>query len=57
MRAMRLKAHLFGGSKGSQSKLVKAINTQVRYKGREAVNLLPALQLCSCILLPPRNGR
>lgn len=32
MRVIRLKAHLFGSGKESQSKLARAIKAQARYK-------------------------
>lgn len=61
MRVIRLKAHLFGTSKESQSKLAKAINTQARYKGGEAVNSkLNFNNPCSCVHASschPENGR
>lgn len=42
--------HLFGSNKESQSELVKAPNTQVRYKGWNAVNLEPNFNKpCSCV--------
>lgn len=58
MRVIRLKAHLFGNSKESQSKLAKAINRQARYKGGEAVNLeLNFNSLAAVVMHPPATQK
>lgn len=57
----KTESSLFGSSKESQSELVKALNTQVRYKGWDAVNLEPNFNnSCSCVCASfchPENGR